>query len=74
MIFAASKALTKAVNEDEVKAGDLYARIERIRSVSAHVAAALIHQAAADGLIEDPEYLKVVGPVESNQEARWFIQ
>ncbi|KAJ1921072.1 hypothetical protein H4219_000930 [Mycoemilia scoparia] len=67
MIFAASKALTKSINEEETKAGDLYPRIERIRDVSAQVAAAIIHQAAAEGLIKDAKYLDLVGAVESNQ-------
>ncbi|KAJ1679458.1 hypothetical protein EV182_002006 [Spiromyces aspiralis] len=67
MIFAASKALANSVNDDEIKAGDLYPRIERIREVSARVAAAIIHQAVSEGLVEDKEYIDTVGPIEANK-------
>ncbi|KAI8058205.1 hypothetical protein BDF22DRAFT_641123 [Syncephalis plumigaleata] len=49
MIYAAAAALAGARTADEVAAGDLYPRIQRIREVSAKVAAAVIQQAVKDG-------------------------
>ncbi|KAI9599516.1 hypothetical protein BDF19DRAFT_428966 [Syncephalis fuscata] len=49
MIYTAAAALAATRTEDEVAAGDLYPRIQRIRDVSAKVAAAVIRQAVNDG-------------------------
>ncbi|KAJ2880352.1 hypothetical protein IWW38_005965 [Coemansia aciculifera] len=38
-------------------AGELYPRIERIREVSAELAAAFIHQAAREGLAKDQKWV-----------------
>ncbi|RKP27747.1 hypothetical protein SYNPS1DRAFT_12218 [Syncephalis pseudoplumigaleata] len=49
MIYVAAAALAGARTSDEVAAGDLYPRIQRIREVSAKVATAVIRQACDDG-------------------------
>ncbi|KAJ2760544.1 hypothetical protein IWQ57_006277, partial [Coemansia nantahalensis] len=49
-------ALASSLNEQERARGELYPRIERIREVSADLAAAFITQAAREGLAQDAEW------------------
>ncbi|KAJ2595115.1 hypothetical protein H4R99_005487 [Coemansia sp. RSA 1722] len=60
MIYAVAKALANSRNKDEVARNELYPRIERIREVSAQLAAAFIRQAVREGLAQDPEYKDLV--------------
>ncbi|KAJ2076778.1 hypothetical protein H4R24_005518 [Coemansia sp. RSA 988] len=60
MIFAVSKALANSLNDQERASGELLPRIERIREVSAEVAAAFIHQAVREGLARDERWISLV--------------
>ncbi|KAJ1732954.1 hypothetical protein LPJ61_001791 [Coemansia biformis] len=57
MVFAVAKALANSLTEDERARGELYPRIERIREVSADLAAALITQAVREGLAQDAQWV-----------------
>ncbi|KAJ2356572.1 hypothetical protein IWW50_004167 [Coemansia erecta] len=57
MIYAVSKALASSLNREEKQLGELYPRIERIRDVSAELAAAFIHQAVREGLAQDQKWV-----------------
>lgn len=50
MITASAIALSEALNEEEKKAGLLYPRLDRIREVSAKVAAGVVKRAQEEGL------------------------
>ncbi|PIA17604.1 malic enzyme [Coemansia reversa NRRL 1564] len=65
MIFAVSKALANSLNEQEKANGELLPRIERIREVSAEVAAAFIHQAVREGLARDDKWIALVNQSDS---------
>jgi malic enzyme len=54
MISAAANALAAAVSNAELERGLLFPAVERLRDVSASIAAAVIEQAAADGAGELP--------------------
>ncbi|KAJ1802771.1 hypothetical protein LPJ56_007118 [Coemansia sp. RSA 2599] len=60
MIYAVAKALANSRNSAEVQRNELYPRIERIREVSACLAAAFIRQAVREGLAQDAEYRDLV--------------
>ncbi|KAJ2718673.1 hypothetical protein GGI07_005643 [Coemansia sp. Benny D115] len=60
MIYAVAKALTNSRNEEEREAGELYPRIDRIREVSAQLAAAFITQAVREGLVQETHWLRIV--------------
>ncbi|KAJ1962599.1 hypothetical protein GGI12_002550 [Dipsacomyces acuminosporus] len=60
MIFAVSKALANSLTEEERAHDELYPRIERIREVSAELAAAFITQAVREGLVEERHWVKIV--------------
>ncbi|KAJ2822639.1 hypothetical protein GGI24_003891, partial [Coemansia furcata] len=60
MIYAVSKALAASLNAQEKAAGELYPRIERIREVSAELAAAFIQQAVSEGLAKDQMWVDMV--------------
>ncbi|KAJ2452205.1 hypothetical protein EV183_003061 [Coemansia sp. RSA 2336] len=59
MIYAVSKALANSLNEQEKARGELYPRIERIREVSAQLAAAFIHQAVREGVAKDTKWVQL---------------
>ncbi|OCF75376.1 malate dehydrogenase (oxaloacetate-decarboxylating)(NADP+) [Kwoniella mangroviensis CBS 8886] len=50
MITASAIALSEALNEEEKKAGLLYPRLDRIREVSARVAAGVVRKAQEEGV------------------------
>ncbi|KAI8872832.1 malic enzyme [Ramicandelaber brevisporus] len=58
MIYTASASLANSLTKDEIANGLLYPRIERIREVSAQVAAAVAQQAVREGLCRNPEIAK----------------
>ncbi|KAJ2745516.1 hypothetical protein GGI20_002120 [Coemansia sp. BCRC 34301] len=60
MIYAVSKALANSRSADEKAAGELYPHIERIRDVSAELAAAFITQAVLEGLVKEKHWVDVV--------------
>ncbi|KAJ2859649.1 hypothetical protein GGH94_005990 [Coemansia aciculifera] len=60
MIYAVSKALANSRSVDEKAAGELYPRIERIRDVSAELAAAFVTQAVREGLVKEKHWVDVV--------------
>ncbi|KAJ1896791.1 hypothetical protein LPJ66_003777 [Kickxella alabastrina] len=60
MIYAVSKALAESLNAEEKGKGELYPRIERIREVSAQLAAAFIRQAVREGLAKDTKWVELV--------------
>ncbi|KAI8318239.1 hypothetical protein GQ54DRAFT_336388 [Martensiomyces pterosporus] len=71
MIFAVSKALASSLTDEERARGELYPRIERIRDVSAALAAAFITQAVREGLVEEKHWTKIIDA--SSPEARNHI-
>ncbi|KAJ2685634.1 hypothetical protein IWW39_004153 [Coemansia spiralis] len=60
MIYAVSKALAASLNAQERADGELYPRIERIREVSAELAAAFIQQAVREDLANDQMWVDLV--------------
>ncbi|KAJ2320003.1 hypothetical protein GGI00_006305 [Coemansia sp. RSA 2681] len=60
MIYAVAKALANSRSIDEKAAGELYPRIERIRDVSAELAAAFVTQAVLEGLVKEKHWVDVV--------------
>ncbi|KAJ2411323.1 hypothetical protein H4218_004842 [Coemansia sp. IMI 209128] len=60
MLFAVSKALANSRSADEKAAGELYPRVERIRDVSAELAAAFVTQAVREGLVKEKHWVDVV--------------
>ncbi|KAI7831862.1 malic enzyme [Kickxella alabastrina] len=62
MIYAVSKALAESLNAEEKGKGELYPRIERIREVSAQLAAAFIRQAVREGLAKDTKWVELCPP------------
>ncbi|KAJ2818763.1 hypothetical protein FBU31_005760, partial [Coemansia sp. 'formosensis'] len=60
MLFAVSKALANSRSPDEKAAGELYPRIERIRDVSAELAAAFVTQAVRENLVKEKHWVDVV--------------
>lgn len=61
MIFRVAEALASSLNAEERGAGELYPRIERIREVSAELAAAFVRQAVQEGLAQDEEFVRLAG-------------
>ncbi|KAJ2846600.1 hypothetical protein IWW36_004275 [Coemansia brasiliensis] len=59
MIYAVSKALANSLDEQEKARGELYPRIERIREVSAQLAAAFIHQAVRENIAKDQKWVEL---------------
>ncbi|KAG0164498.1 hypothetical protein DFQ30_009867 [Apophysomyces sp. BC1015] len=59
MVYEAAKGLSTSLVPDELKNGDLYPSLTRIRDVSAEVAAAVCRQALAEGLARDPTLLRL---------------
>lgn len=59
MISAAARALARCVTEEEIAAGRVYPKLDRIRSISATVAAAVVERAFEEGVaqIERPDNL-----------------
>lgn len=55
MIGAAAESLADQVSDEELGAGMVYPAIGRLREVSRHVAAAVMRQAAADGVADSVE-------------------
>jgi len=53
LFAAAAHTLAGLVGADELAAGCIYPAIGRIREVSAHIAAAVIHQVRAEGTTPD---------------------
>ncbi|KAJ1826078.1 hypothetical protein LPJ56_002364 [Coemansia sp. RSA 2599] len=60
MIYAVAKALANSRNKEEKEGDELYPRIERIREVSAQLAAAFISQAVSEGLVTDKHWVNIV--------------
>ncbi|KAJ2778657.1 hypothetical protein H4R18_004471 [Coemansia javaensis] len=60
MVFAVAKALAGSLSEQERARGELYPRIERIREVSAGLAAAFITQAVREGLAKETHWIEIV--------------
>ncbi|ORX94066.1 malic enzyme [Basidiobolus meristosporus CBS 931.73] len=67
IIYASAAALADSLTEDERKSHLLYPRIERIREVSAVVAAAVCRQAVKENLATDTEILSIL-PVNASTE------
>ena len=55
MLIAAAEALPKLLSADDLKAGSIYPRVAQIRSVSAHVASAVIMAAWKEERVRSPE-------------------
>ncbi|KDQ26038.1 hypothetical protein PLEOSDRAFT_1078355 [Pleurotus ostreatus PC15] len=53
MVTQASIALSESLNEDEVRSGLIYPRLDRIRTISSKIAAAVIRQAQKEVLIQN---------------------
>ncbi|KAJ1861234.1 hypothetical protein LPJ73_001079, partial [Coemansia sp. RSA 2703] len=60
MIYAVAKALANSRNDEEKEGDELYPRIDRIREVSAELAAAFITQAVRENLVKEPHWLDIV--------------
>ncbi|KAI7831925.1 hypothetical protein BX661DRAFT_209592 [Kickxella alabastrina] len=60
MFYAVAKALANSRNEEEKAGDELYPRIERIREVSAQLAAAFITQAVREGLVKEAHWRDIV--------------
>ncbi|KAJ2157327.1 hypothetical protein GGF46_004581 [Coemansia sp. RSA 552] len=60
MIYAVAKALANSLNEQELARGELYPRVERIRDVSARLAAAFITQAVREGKVREEHWNETV--------------
>ncbi|ORX94162.1 hypothetical protein K493DRAFT_324897 [Basidiobolus meristosporus CBS 931.73] len=60
IIYASAAALADSLTEDERKSHLLYPRIDRIREVSAVVAAAVCRQAVKENLATEPEILSIL--------------
>ncbi|KAJ2749344.1 hypothetical protein GGI19_005708 [Coemansia pectinata] len=73
MIYAVSKALAASLNEQEKADGELYPRIERIREVSAELAAAFIRQAVGEGLAKDQKWIGMAASEDLVAEVRRFM-
>ncbi|KAJ2055713.1 hypothetical protein GGI17_006544 [Coemansia sp. S146] len=73
MIYAVSKALAASLNGQEKADGELYPRIERIREVSAELAAAFIRQAVSEGLAKDQKWIGMAGSEDLVSEVRRFM-
>ncbi|KAJ2583414.1 hypothetical protein GGH95_001011, partial [Coemansia sp. RSA 1836] len=76
MIYAVSKALAASLNSQEKADGELYPRIERIREVSAELAAAFIQQAVREDLAKDQKWIDLAKACEAGKlvaEVRRFM-
>ncbi|KAJ2104488.1 hypothetical protein IW146_008631 [Coemansia sp. RSA 922] len=62
-----------SLNEQEKADGELYPRIERIREVSAELAAAFIRQAVNEGLAKDQMWISMAGDKDLVAEVRRFM-
>ncbi|KAL7420562.1 hypothetical protein Q5752_004513 [Cryptotrichosporon argae] len=73
MITAAAIALSESLTKDEKAAGLLYPRLERIRDVSAEVAAGVVRQAQKDGVdtAAHLRHLEDKALVEAMKAAQW---
>ncbi|KAJ2235543.1 hypothetical protein IWW45_002524 [Coemansia sp. RSA 485] len=60
MIYAVAKALASSRNDQEKEGDELYPRIERIREVSAQLAAAFITQAVREDLVTEKHWVSIV--------------
>ncbi|KAJ2786165.1 hypothetical protein GGI15_001691 [Coemansia interrupta] len=60
MIYAVAKALANSRNDEEKSGDELYPRIDRIRDVSAELAAAFITQAVRENLVKESHWLDIV--------------
>ncbi|KAI9319160.1 malic enzyme [Dichotomocladium elegans] len=59
MVYETAKGLAASLNDQEIKDGNLYPSLDRIRPVSAQVAAAVCRQALKEGLTRSPELLHI---------------
>ncbi|KAJ2001513.1 hypothetical protein GGI04_003549 [Coemansia thaxteri] len=73
MIYAVSSALAASLNAGERADGELYPRIERIREVSAELAAAFIAQAVREGLAQNPKWVQLAESPQLISEVRKFM-
>lgn len=60
MVTQASIALSESLNEDEVRSGLIYPRLDRIRTISSKIATAVIRQAQKEVCIFSREILYLV--------------
>ncbi|KAI9227890.1 MAG: hypothetical protein DHS80DRAFT_31331 [Piptocephalis tieghemiana] len=58
MIYTSSLALASSLTKEELDREELYPRIQRIRQVSARVAAAVIRYSVEEGLAKDEEVIR----------------
>ncbi|KAJ9073575.1 hypothetical protein DSO57_1014762 [Entomophthora muscae] len=65
MIYAAAASLADALTPEEIEQNLLYPDLDRIRPVSARVAAATILQAHKEGLVQIPEILAATTSLET---------
>lgn len=65
MIYAAAASLADALTPEEIEQNLLYPDLDRIRPVSARVAAATILQAHKEGLVHIPEIIAATTSLES---------
>ncbi len=73
MLIAAAEALPKLLTATDLEAARIYPRVCDIRSVSAHVAAAVMRAAAADGAVRAPEAKRMLQPDVSDEELRAWV-
>ncbi|KAI8139071.1 hypothetical protein BJV82DRAFT_628119 [Fennellomyces sp. T-0311] len=59
MVYEAAKGLSISLLPEEIEQGDLYPGLDRIRTVSAQVAAAVCKQAIRENLAQDPTLLSL---------------
>ncbi|CAG8490250.1 9398_t:CDS:2 [Acaulospora morrowiae] len=74
-IYASSSALATALTEEEVSQDLMYPVVQRIRHVSAEVAAAVIVEAVDEGLARNPEVVSMVkrdcGELKTRRGKKW---
>lgn len=71
MISVCAQALAESVTNDELQRGLLYPSVNRLREVSAYVAAAVIEAAASEGRIDAPRSDVLKSVVEAMWEPRY---
>ncbi|KAI8372882.1 malic enzyme [Radiomyces spectabilis] len=68
MIYEAAKSLAQSLKPQEIQQGHLYPDLDRIREVSAKVAAAVCRQAIAENVARDPRLIALAKTSTNNQE------
>ncbi|KAI8066656.1 malic enzyme [Gongronella butleri] len=74
MIYAAAQGLASTVSPAELEQGHIYPALTRIRQVSAHVAAAVAHQAVKEGLATNPGIIDIANNPEPKQSLLQYVE